>query len=77
MKKLSLSEAGCFEDLPGRHSVIPKGFESVIDVLQKSIPGENIHLNSIVTRVSWDLPEEEYPIKVCVYIVLYNVLMNI
>lgn len=64
MKDISLNEAGCFEDIPGRHSTIPQGFEAIIGLLARDIPACNIHLNSIVTHISWDQTDSDYPIQV-------------
>ena len=76
MRDVSLSEAGCFEDLPGRHSVIPEGFESVIGLLERSIPPGNILRNSVVSSICWDSGDQEYPVKVvlCVVALLFMLL---
>jgi len=53
MNDIALSEAGCFEDLPGVHYVIPPGFETVIDILKGNIAEGNILLDHKVSRIVW------------------------
>ncbi|ESO00558.1 hypothetical protein HELRODRAFT_175520 [Helobdella robusta] len=64
MREVALSEAGCFEDIPGVHFVIPSGFEMIIKILAKDIPKPNIHLNKLVTQISWDRSDATYPVMV-------------
>ena len=54
MRDVSLSEAGCFENIPGVHFVIPPGFERIIELLARDIPPQNIRLSHLVTQISWD-----------------------
>lgn len=54
MHDISLSEVGCFEELPGLHYVIPPGFESVVDMLKKDIPKDKILLDHPVTQITWN-----------------------
>lgn len=53
MHDISLSEVGCFEELPGLHYVIPPGFESVVDMLKADIPKDKIVLEHPVTQITW------------------------
>ena len=53
LHELSLAEIGCFQELPGVHYVIPPGFESVIGLLAKDIPKDTVHLNHVVSQVTW------------------------
>ena len=53
MREVSLSEIGSYEELPGIHYTIPQGFESVIDILKRSIPPESILTNHEVKCIHW------------------------
>jgi len=50
---ISLSEFGCYEELPGVHYTIPPGFQSVLDILLSKVPEENILLNHSVKCIHW------------------------
>jgi hypothetical protein len=50
---VSLSEFGCYEELPGVHYTIPPGFQSVLDILLSSVPEENIWLKHSVKCIHW------------------------
>ncbi len=54
MSDVSLSEAGCFEELPGVHYIIPPGFEAVCDLLTRNVPNEKILLNHPVSQINWE-----------------------
>ncbi|XP_064599632.1 peroxisomal N(1)-acetyl-spermine/spermidine oxidase-like isoform X2 [Liolophura sinensis] len=54
LNDLSLSEYGSYEELPGIHYTIPPGFESVLEVLKKNIPQENMVLNTPVKCINWN-----------------------
>lgn len=53
LDEVSLGEIGSYEELPGINYVVPPGFESVVDVLKKSIPPESILLGHIVRHIDW------------------------
>ena len=50
---VSLSDCGSFDELPGVHYVIPPGFETVVQILAQNVPAEAVHLNHVVTKVSF------------------------
>ncbi|KAL4231475.1 hypothetical protein ACF0H5_009052 [Mactra antiquata] len=56
---VSLSEFGCYEELPGVHYTIPPGFQSVLDILLSKVPQENIELDHQVKCIHWDKPEND------------------
>lgn len=65
LSEVSLAEFGSYEQLPGIHYTIPPGFDTILNILRKEIPKENIEFNAPVRCVNWDLgPESEY--AVCV-----------
>ena len=66
MFDVSLSEVGCFEDLPGVHYVIPPGFETVVHILKQEVPDDKIFLNHTVTHVNWNLDNQDSTYSVCV-----------
>ena len=53
LDQVALSEVGSFEEIPGVHYVIPPGFESIVSLLNKSVPRENLMLNHPVSRIDW------------------------
>ena len=53
LQDVSLSEFGCYEELPGVHYTIPPGFQSVLDILCKKVPENNILLNHAVKCIHW------------------------
>lgn len=53
LEELSLSEFGCYEELPGIHYTIPPGFQSVLDILLAKVPDSNILLNHVVQTIDW------------------------
>ncbi|XP_021378631.1 spermine oxidase-like [Mizuhopecten yessoensis] len=54
LDEVSLSEFGGYQELPGVHYSIPKGFKSVLNILKKNIPTENILLNTPVKCIHWN-----------------------
>nr|KAG5705245.1 hypothetical protein BaRGS_011271 [Batillaria attramentaria] len=65
LSEVSLSEFGSYESLPGIHYTIPPGFDTILDILRKEIPEENIEFSAPVRCVNWDLgPDSEYPVCV-------------
>ncbi|XP_067656296.1 spermine oxidase-like isoform X1 [Haliotis asinina] len=65
LEEVSLGEFGCYEELPGIHYTIPPGFETVLEILKKNIPKENILLNTPVKTVHWDMQDKSCG-EVCV-----------
>ena len=63
---VSLSEFGCYEELPGVHYTIPPGFQSVLEILLSKVPQENIFLNNQVRCVKWGEGTGDENYKVCV-----------
>lgn len=61
---VSLSEFGCYEELPGVHYTIPPGFQSVLDILLSKVPQENIELEHTVKHICWDNSENESSVVV-------------
>lgn len=57
LNDVSLGDFGCYEDLPGVHYTIPPGFETIIDLLKKTIPKDNILLNHQVKCIYWNQSE--------------------
>ena len=53
LRELALSEVGSFEELPGVHYLIPPGFESIVSILKRNIPPENILLKHAVSQITW------------------------
>ncbi|KAH3717031.1 hypothetical protein DPMN_059811 [Dreissena polymorpha] len=53
LHEVSLSEFGCYEELPGVHYTIPPGFQSVLDILLGKVPENNILLNHTVKSIRW------------------------
>lgn len=68
MCDVSLSEIGSYEDLPGIHYSIPPGFESVLEIIKKNIPKDNILTNHPVRCVRWCETDsnDNRPYRVCV-----------
>ncbi|XP_076465611.1 spermine oxidase-like isoform X2 [Babylonia areolata] len=65
LDEVALQDFGSYENLPGIHYTIPPGFDTILDILCKEIPKDNIAFNSSVTCVNWDLgPESKYPVCV-------------
>jgi monoamine oxidase len=54
LHEVALSECGSFQELPGVHYVIPPGFESVIHHLGKDVPKDALHLNHVVSKITYD-----------------------
>jgi len=63
---VSLSEFGCYEELPGVHYTIPPGFQSVLEILLSKVPQENIYLNQQVRSVNYGDSAGDENYKVCV-----------
>ena len=65
LDEVALQDFGSYENLPGIHYTIPPGFDTILDILCKDIPKDNIVFNSPVRCVNWDLgPEAKYPVCV-------------
>ena len=64
MREVALSEAGCFEDIPGVHFVIPSGFETIIAILARDVPKQSIHFNKLVTQIIWNRSDNAYPVQI-------------
>ena len=65
LDEVALQDFGSYESLPGIHYTIPPGFDTILDILSKEIPKDNIVFNSPVRCVNWDLgPESKYPVCV-------------
>ena len=54
LEDVSLSEFGCYEELPGIHYTIPPGFQCVLDILVEKLPADSILLNHTVKRIQYD-----------------------
>lgn len=59
LEDVSLSEFGCYEELPGIHYTIPPGFQSVLDILVEKLPADSILLNHTVKSIQYDGPYED------------------
>lgn len=59
LEDVSLSEFGCYEELPGIHYTIPPGFQSVLDILVEKLPPDSILLNHVVKSINYDGPYDE------------------
>ncbi|KAK7109291.1 spermine oxidase-like isoform X2 [Littorina saxatilis] len=65
LDEVALQDFGSYENLPGIHYTIPPGFDTILDILRKDIPKDNIVFNSPVRCINWDLgPESKYPVCV-------------
>lgn len=59
LDEVSLSEFGGYQELPGVHYTIPRGFNGVLNILKKNIPTENLQLNTPVKCVHWNRKHSE------------------
>ena len=59
LEDVSLSEFGCYEELPGIHYTIPPGFQCVLDILVDKLPPESILLNHAVKCIHSDGPYDD------------------
>ncbi|KAL8558515.1 hypothetical protein ACOMHN_038839 [Nucella lapillus] len=65
LDEVALQDFGSYENLPGIHYTIPPGFDTILDILGKNTPKDNIVFNSPVRCVKWDLgAESDYPVCV-------------
>ncbi|XP_076461064.1 spermine oxidase-like [Babylonia areolata] len=63
--EVALQDFGSYESLPGIHYTIPPGFNTILDILCKDIPKDNIVFNSPVRCINWDQgPQARYPVCV-------------
>lgn len=61
---VSLSEFGCYEELPGVHYTIPPGFQCVLDILLSKVPEENIELGQTVKCIHWGKSDNDTNVMV-------------
>lgn len=61
---VSLSEFGCYEELPGVHYTIPPGFQSVLDILLSKVPENNIELKQVVKCIHWGKTDNDSKIMI-------------
>ncbi|XP_078449231.1 spermine oxidase [Lampetra fluviatilis] len=57
MDDVSLAAFGEWTEIPGAHHIIPTGFTSIVDILQRGIPNSSIRISKPVRRVLWDSTE--------------------
>lgn len=50
---VSLSQFGCYKELPGCHLVIPRGFSAILDIVREGISDDKIKLNTPVCKILW------------------------
>ncbi|CAN0098694.1 unnamed protein product [Lampetra planeri] len=68
MDDVSLAAFGEWTEIPGAHHIIPTGFTSIVDILQRGIPNSSIRISKPVRRVLWDSTEHctarTFPVRV-------------
>lgn len=61
---VSLSEFGCYEELPGVHYTIPPGFQSVLDILLSKVPENNIALKHVIKCIHWGQTDNDSKVMI-------------
>ncbi len=53
MDEVSLAQFGTYVELEGNDSVLPDGFEVIVQTLAQDIPQEQLMFNHVVQRITW------------------------
>lgn len=64
LNDVSLSEFGCYEELPGIHYTIPPGFQCVLDILLSKVPQNNILLNLPVKCIHYGKTDNDSKVMI-------------